>query len=492
MSRLAESLIAASRNAPDREEFTRRSHVVAGRFFFASVIGDALIILGVSVFVFQMLYDSDFTTGSSLRPEDNLYNYLGYFIFGALSLMLLLAHYRAYEPTQHLRYRQDSFLIIKSCFLWGLAMVCITRLFDFHNPLPRIFTVVNTVSLTLALLFWRLLMHRIAAKERFSRYLRERILFVGWNELSERCASFIRNDPNQPYTLVGCIPSIGGTYESEPPLDLPHMAAQGDLVRMFKAQRIDIVILADRTSTMRERDELATLCEKEMVQFKVIPSYFPILVSGLSIQTISGIPVLGISHLPLDRPVNRCLKRAIDVIGANVGLILSAPIIAIFGAIVYFESPGSIFYRQRRLGRNGLTFEIIKIRSMRLNAESGTGPRWAVKDDPRRLRIGTFMRSWNIDELPQFWNVLRGEMSLVGVRPERPELIESFKEEISHYNARHSAKPGITGWAAVNGLRGDTDLRERIRCDLYYLENWSLWLDLQIMIMTFFRREGAG
>jgi lipopolysaccharide/colanic/teichoic acid biosynthesis glycosyltransferase len=129
---------------------------------------------------------------------------------------------------------------------------------------------------------------------------------------------------------------------------------------------------------------------------------------------------------------------------------------------------------------------------MKLNAETGGKPGWTVKDDPRRLKIGALMRSWNIDELPQFWNVLKGEMSLVGPRPERPELIASFKEEIAHYNARHASKPGVTGWAAINGLRGDTDLSERIRCDLYYLENWNLWLDFQIMFLTFFRRKNAG
>ena len=129
---------------------------------------------------------------------------------------------------------------------------------------------------------------------------------------------------------------------------------------------------------------------------------------------------------------------------------------------------------------------------MRLDAEKGGKVGWTVKDDPRRLKIGAFMRKWNIDELPQFWNVLKGEMSLVGPRPERPELIASFKEEIEHYNVRHTGKPGVTGWAAINGLRGDTDLSERIRCDLYYLENWSLWLDFQIMFLTFFRRQNAG
>jgi exopolysaccharide biosynthesis polyprenyl glycosylphosphotransferase len=193
----------------------------------------------------------------------------------------------------------------------------------------------------------------------------------------------------------------------------------------------------------------------------------------------------------LDHTINVMAKRALDIVGALVGLLLSGPIVALFGALVWLESKGSIFYRQRRWGYNGVPFEIIKIRSMKLNAEQGKGAQWCVKDDPRRLRVGAFMRKTNIDELPQFWNVLKGEMSLVGPRPERPELIAGFKHEIPHYNARHTAKPGMTGWAQINGLRGDTDLGERIQCDLWYLENWSLWLDIQIMALTFFKRDNA-
>jgi exopolysaccharide biosynthesis polyprenyl glycosylphosphotransferase len=228
-----------------------------------------------------------------------------------------------------------------------------------------------------------------------------------------------------------------------------------------------------------------------MIQFKVIPSVFRIFSSGLALETIAGTPILGVTRLPLDHTVNVMAKRALDIVGAIVGLVLSAPIIALFGALVWIESRGSIFYRQRRWGYNGVPFEIIKIRSMKLDAEKATGAKWCVKDDPRRLRVGAFMRKTNIDELPQFWNVLKGEMSLVGPRPERPELIAGFKHEIPHYNARHTAKPGMTGWAQINGLRGDTDLGERIQCDLWYLENWSLWLDIQIMLMTFFKRDNA-
>jgi lipopolysaccharide/colanic/teichoic acid biosynthesis glycosyltransferase len=185
------------------------------------------------------------------------------------------------------------------------------------------------------------------------------------------------------------------------------------------------------------------------------------------------------------------LKQLIDLVGGLAGFVLSAPVIALFGVLVYLESPGPIIYRQRRLGQAGRPFWIFKIRSMKMDAERDGKVGWTVKDDPRRLHIGAFMRRWNIDELPQFWNVIKGEMSLVGPRPERPELIKVFKEEIPHYNARHHIKPGLTGWAQVNGFRGDTDLNGRIRCDLYYIENWSPLLDFQIMLMTLFKKKNA-
>jgi exopolysaccharide biosynthesis polyprenyl glycosylphosphotransferase len=204
----------------------------------------------------------------------------------------------------------------------------------------------------------------------------------------------------------------------------------------------------------------------------------------LQLESVQGVPLLTQSKRPLDRIELAMLKRLLDIGGALVGLLLFAPLIAVFGAIVYWESRGPIFYRQVRTGRGGKAFQIIKIRSMRMDAEAETGAQWCVEDDPRRLKIGALMRSLNIDELPQFWNVLKGEMSLVGPRPERPELIQSFKSEIAHYNVRHTVKPGLTGWAQVNGWRGDTCLQSRIACDLEYIERASLWFDIRILLMT--------
>jgi exopolysaccharide biosynthesis polyprenyl glycosylphosphotransferase len=261
--------------------------------------------------------------------------------------------------------------------------------------------------------------------------------------------------------------------------------------------------MADLDPVMGEIIALADLCLRENVQFKVIPSYFQTLSSGLHLEHVSGVPVLGVSKLPLDHMFNRIVKRIIDVVGAIVGLILSAPIILVFGILIRRESPGPVFYSQSRSGLGGEAFRIRKLRSMKLDSDKvtttpdpalesvGYGIVFTNKDDPRCLKIGSVMRKWNIDELPQFWNVLVGDMSLVGPRPERTEYVLTLREEITHYNARHFAKPGLTGHAQVNGLRGNTDLTERLKYDLYYLENWSVFLDFYIMFRTFLKQKNA-
>ncbi len=492
MSRLTDELLELSR-ARQTTDTAEVNRAIAWRFRFLSVLGDAAIIVAALLFAFWVRFRTDFLSGGTVSPHVPFQGYLVFVGIGALVLLLLLAHYGMYQAAQLLRYRQVSFLIIKGCFLWFVGVLFVTRVLNAPLSLPVTYVGLSSACLLVSLLAWRAVLHRISAMDAFSRHLRERILFVGWNDMAERLTKYVMSDPSHAYAVVGCIPPVSGNYEKQPPAEIPHIAAFQDIVNMLRSKCIDIVLLADRTASMTEIDELAAICEKELVQLKVIPSYFQILVTGLSLQTISGVPILGISQLPLDRPVNQILKRIVDIVGSIVGLILSAPIIAVFGTLVYLESPGPIFYRQPRVRRGGIPFGMFKIRSMRLDADKSDNLQQSTpKDDPRLLKVGGFMRRWNIDETPQFWNVLKGEMSLVGPRPERLYHSEKLSDEIPHYSARYWSKPGMTGWAAVNGLRGESDLVERIRCDLYYLENWNLWLDFQIMFLTFLRRKGAA
>jgi exopolysaccharide biosynthesis polyprenyl glycosylphosphotransferase len=456
-----------------------------------ALVADTCVILYALVAAFGLRFYTVIAK-YGIPSETSLRNYFGYVALGTVLMLFTLAYHGLYEKQTLLRHRHVSLLVLKSVVIWFAGFLTFSLVFKFQPTISRLFVLLAGVNVTIGLLIWRNLFHRLLRASPLARGLKRRVLLVGWSQDAERLMNSFHEDEACAYEVVGCMPSQKGSFEHTPPEDLDVFPNVRNLEYLLHRERIEIVILADLDCARTDVVALSNLCEKELVEFKLIPSYFQILVSGLHLETVNGVPVLGVSQLPLDRLPNVILKRALDILGAIAGLVLSVPIIAIFGALVYLESPGPIFYRQRRLGQRGMEFEILKIRSMRLDAENNGRAGWTTANDPRRLKIGAFMRKWNIDEVPQFWNVLTGEMSLVGPRPERPELILNFKEEIPHYNARHNVKPGITGWAQIKGLRGDTDLTERIKCDLWYLENWNALLDLQIMFMTFVKHENAG
>jgi exopolysaccharide biosynthesis polyprenyl glycosylphosphotransferase len=461
------------------------------RIAFVCFAGDAVVILGSLLFAFWLRFETALRDFGTDAKDITLSDYYVYIVFGLVSLLVVLAQKQMYDGSWLLKRHSTLKHLIAACLLWGAVFLGFSLFFKFQPPLSRVYACLATVSAMTGLYAWRRLLCGYLGQGTIAPRLRQRILMVGWTPYSQRLKDIIDRDPTHPYEVVCCVPAPDRDFEQEPPQSIRRASSYSEIRCLVETLAPDIVLVADVNMPATHWEALASLCEEELVQFKVVPSYFTILVSGLNLETISGIPILGVSRLPLDCMFNQLVKRLLDIVGAVVGLVLSAPLIAVFGALVYLESPGPILYRQRRLGRNGKTFDMWKLRSMCLDAEKDGKVGWSTKDDPRRLRIGAFMRKWNIDEIPQFWNVLKGEMSLVGPRPERPELIRNLKHDISHYNARHSVKPGITGWAQVNGLRGDTDLTERISHDLYYVEHWSVFFDLQTMLLTFCKNKNA-
>ena len=415
----------------------------------------------------------------------------GYPIFGALTFVAILSGYGVYERRRLLHLQKLVSGIGRGGLAWSL----------FYLGFVGVLASLSTASLTFSfssigygaagIILWRLIFHRIASAEGIARHLRQRILLIGWTPEAGRLSQAVWQSRSEPCEIIGYVEYPGAPEDCAAPANIPFLGNVDDLPRILGDHNINVAWLTDVNVDGDRIPQMASQCEKEMVEFKIIPTYFPILISALHVETVSGTPILGVDRLPLNSLPPRLLKRLVDILGAIIGLILTAPIIAVFCAIVYAESPGPVFYRQTRMGRKGKPFQIIKIRSMRLDAEKSGAPGWTRRDDPRRLRVGSLMRRLNIDELPQFWNVLKGEMSLVGPRPERPELISNFKHEIEHYNARHTIKPGITGWAQCNGLRGDTDLSERIRYDIYYMEHWNPLFDLRIIFLTLINRKNA-
>ncbi|HWA08597.1 MAG TPA: exopolysaccharide biosynthesis polyprenyl glycosylphosphotransferase [Opitutaceae bacterium] len=470
-----------------------RSHPIATPVLFAALLGDALVVLLALAFSSWLRFDTGLVRfGTGAAAGVGWTAYLGHVSFGAVVFLMLLPHREIYDLHRILKFRRIAPLVLRTAMMWILVCMAAFWVLRAEREVSRIFLVVAFFTVTSAFVLWRWLLSAIVSTEAIASRLRHRVLFVGWSGPARSLAQAILDDRRHPYEIVGYVPLRRAPAARRHSVFVRKLGDAGQVGEILRDHGIDMVILADMNAAADETFALANLCEKEMIDFKVIPSCFQIMLSCLGLQTVSNVPVLGVSHPPLDNPLNALVKQVIDWVGGAVGLLLSAPVIAVFGLLVYLESPGPIIYRQRRLGCRGRTFWIYKIRSMKMNAEAGGKVGWTVKDDPRRLRVGAFMRRCNIDELPQFWNVLKGDMSLVGPRPERPELIDVFKEEILHYNARHSIKPGITGWAQVNGYRGDTDLTERVRCDLYYIENWSPILDLQIMLLTCLRQKNAA
>ncbi len=485
----------ASSSSPQFVPREKRHHYERVCRFWLGVT-DVLAILGGLVAAFYIrfsllgiLLPADVALAPSL--DITLTDYIERIGIGSGLTLLLLLICGAYEGNTLLRFRRSFPIVVKALLIWMLAYPGIALVLEFDERLSRVYVVVSFLSLLATVLFGRFLVQRLLSRSGYTAAFRQRLLFVDWTDKAGRLAAATAKDIWHPYEVIGCAPSPKNRFTHMPPSHIPTLGSYSEVSVLAQLGLVDIVILADGRRSEEDVLALARECEKNMVQFMVIPSGFQILLSGLELTTISSVPLLGVTKLPLDHPVNAALKRFVDIIGALFGCLVSLPIVMTFATLVYLESPGPVFYRQIRVGRRGRNFEIIKIRSMKLDAEKESGARWASQNDDRRLKVGAFMRRWNVDELPQFWNVLKGDLSLVGPRPERPELIKKFKETIPFYNARHNIIPGMTGWAAVNGFRGDTDLNERIRCDIFYIENWSPILDLQIMLMTFFRWKGA-
>lgn len=413
-------------------------------------------------------------------------------LVGGTIMVWLMALFGSYESRDIYRVQKWFKSTVYSIIITSIAALSIIGFFNVTDFAPRIGIIYCMVATLLLLTMWRLSAFMFLMRPEVREAVSTRIIVVGWNEKVAHLRKAMRRDVGHFNEIVGCVPIPGGRFATKPPSDLAVLGDYSGLATYVAECHAHSVILADMSCPSREIHHLIAFCQRELIGFRMVPEYFPALTSGLQIELVNGVPLLSVSQLPLDRTLNRALKRGVDIVGGLIGLALAAVIVPIFGAIVYAQSPGPIIYPQRRTSRNGCTFLIYKIRSMRMNAEETSGAVWSKRDDPRRLKIGVFMRKYNIDEIPQFWNVVKGDMSLVGPRPERPELIAKFKEHIPNYNARHEVRAGITGWAQINGLRGDCDLGKRIAADLYYLENWSLLLDLHCIVGTFTNNKNAG
>ena len=420
-------------------------------------------------------------------PNAIFSNYIPVLLLGVVFLIAGYAQLGLYEERLLLRKYQSFALVVKGTTLWLAAYLALALVIKIDPPISRLFVPLAYICVLLVMYAWRSAFYAILIHPRWRERVRQRVAILGWNEDARSLAADMQSQPAHPYRFCGVIAD---------PDDAAPDTIIGDLdtlAETLREHQIDVLISARIDLPRDQLAQVMDACERTYVEWKVIPSTFEIFLSGLRLQTVGRLPVLGIEDLAINKLFNRAMKRFIDIVGASIGLALSAPIMAVLAVLIKRESPtGPIFFAQTRVGSGHRNFTLWKLRSMVPDAAKSDGHRQSTaRDDERMLRVGAVMRRWNLDELPQFWNVLRGDMSLVGPRPERPYHVDRLSTEIPHYLPRHLAKPGMSGWAQVNGLRGDSSIALRIQHDIYYIENWSLWFDLQILLLTFVRWKNA-
>jgi Undecaprenyl-phosphate glucose phosphotransferase len=313
----------------------------------------------------------------------------------------------------------------------------------------------------------------------------KRVLIAGAGDLGRLVADRILQHRELGYQVVGFIDDrAGGDHIGY--RGLPLLGTLAEMAEIAQRERIDHLYVALALEEHGKLLELMDTASREVIDVKVVPDLLQFIALRARLEDLDGLPVINVNDVPL-QGFNAWVKRALDIVLSTAALVVLALPIAIIALLVRWTSPGLVFYRQERMGLDGRAFTVFKIRSMYDDAEEASGPVWAGDNDPRTTPIGKWLRRFDLDELPQFWNVLKGDMSIVGPRPERPFFVEQFKHRIPQYMLRHKVKAGITGWAQVNGWRGNTSLEKRIEFDLYYIENWSVTLDIKIMWLTLVR-----
>ena len=471
---------------PDAYTITPRSIRLSNDHLKAlSTLSLLLIDLSMLLVAFILSYEAREVLPFFSRPEEQpeLATYLPTIILHSTTIIVMFYFSQLYH-LKRASSRIDQLRSLVGVVTLGTLLASGTQEFLLQN------TALETLyprSLLFYVWFFSLIFMVVGRElhRRFWTFMRRRgvvrdsLLIVGEGEIAHKITDHVRNSPELGYDVVGIVTAEAKQGDM---LGFPYIGAYKDIPRLIDDLQVEQVIVALSDYRRGELVELINLCQRGKVDIKVYPDLFSYMAGDLNVDDLGGTPLLTVRDIAL-RGWKLSLKRALDLFGATVGLVLLSPFMLVTAFLIRLESRGSVFYWQTRMGLDGRPFPMIKFRSMRANAES-SGRTWTVENDERVTRLGHYMRRSNWDEIPQLINVLLGQMSLVGPRPERPMYVQRFREQIPDYMVRHREKAGMTGWAQINGLRGDTSITQRTEADRFYVENWSLWLDIVIIIRT--------
>ena len=427
---------------------------------------DAGIIGATYFFSWYLRFKSGlFVQDAGVLPAKTYFSALFLIIPGYL---LLYSIFQLYMPRRVKSYRKELMDIIRANgigFMIFILVLYFIKQEHFSRQMLCIFFFIN-ISLEFAS---RYLIRTILWKMRKQGLNQKHILMIGESQMAEQYMDRLRENPKWGYQVFA------------------HLKDEEKLERILERNELDEVVIALRAEDYGKLERIVDVCEKAGVHTKMIPDFGNVISTRPYIEDVQGIPVIHVRRVPLNIMRNKAAKRAVDLIGATVAIILFSPVMLLTVLVVALTEEGSVIYRQERVGLHNQVIYMYKFRSMIMQDEEKEKAEWSTRNDPRITPVGKLIRRTSIDELPQLFNVLKGEMSLVGPRPERPQFVQKFRDEIPRYMVKHQVRPGMTGWAQINGYRGDTSIEKRIEYDLYYIENWTMVFDMKILILTIFK-----
>jgi Undecaprenyl-phosphate glucose phosphotransferase len=422
-------------------------------------------------------------TSGNFTGNENMYIWSTLWM---LPLLLIVYYFMdVYSPMRSRLYRKEV-LIITRAHLGGVVIIFSVLFLNKHLEYSREVSLLFAFMGLFLILLERYVIRRTLRQLRRSGYNQKHMLIIGAGPVGMDFARKVRVHRDFGYNVIGFLDDDEEKQDNSI-VGKPVLGGCAILTELLENQSVDEVVIALPLNAYDKYGSIVKECEKAGVRIRIIPDYNQFLSGSPQIEEFDGIPLLNVRKIPLDDPFNKFLKRLFDICVATIAIILTGPVMILITLGIKLTSSGPVFFRQERVGLNNRRFDMLKFRSMRVIDDMTAATTWTTVDDPRKTKFGAFLRKTSLDELPQFLNVLFGTMSVIGPRPERPFFVEQFKEEIPKYMVKHQVKPGITGWAQVNGWRGDTSIEKRIECDIYYIENWDLLFDVKIMFLTVFK-----